>query len=104
MVALQIPFDSFGAQRSFVGWEFHPRLEANEAIVLHFELDATLHAAKATVCFDEAIGLDCGCQDGAAPIVPVRAEVLDDVEGCDGARGHGEFFLSAEDHRMMRKE
>ena len=57
-----------------------PRLEADDLVVLHLELDAALLAAEAAVRLHQPVGLDAGSQPRAASWSTVRAEPVDDRE------------------------
>ena len=57
MVVLQIALDALRAEPAFVEGKFLPRLEADNAIVFYQQLDAALHAAKATVRLHDFVRL-----------------------------------------------
>src|SRR5205823_1759897 len=50
--------DAFGAELALIDRKFFPRLEANDAIIFNFELNAALHTAETAVRFYELVGFD----------------------------------------------
>ena len=56
MTALQVTFYPFRAEHAAIEREFLPRLKTYHLIVVDFELDAALLAAKAAVGLNELLG------------------------------------------------
>jgi hypothetical protein len=57
VAALEVALDPFGAEHATVYRELLPGLETDNGILLHLELDTTLHAAKAAMRLDETVWL-----------------------------------------------
>ncbi len=55
MIVLEVTFHSFGTKLALVDREFFPGFKANHPFIMDFELNATLHTAKAAVGLDEAV-------------------------------------------------
>src|SRR4051812_35930762 len=86
MRALQVALDALGAQHAAVERELFPRLEADDFVVTHLELNAALLAAEAAVRLDELLRF---VARGAAHLRrAMRPEGVDDVDLVDGNRGH----------------
>jgi hypothetical protein len=89
MSALQVAANSFGAKHTFVEREILPWLKPDDSVVLHFQLNAALLAAEATVGLDDLIGVAGGIQACARRITPVWAEVFDRLVKRDWFSRHG---------------
>ena len=81
MRALQIAFHALRTEHAAIEWKLLPRLEADDLVVLYFELNATLLAAKATVRFHETIRRDAPIQSLSAGKRQVRTEGVDHRQG-----------------------
>src|SRR5439155_588473 len=79
--ALQVALDALGAEHAAVEGEVLPRLEADDLIALHLQLDAALLAAEAAVRLHQPVRLNrrrCTVADGVSAVWP---EPVDDVQG-----------------------
>src|SRR5688572_32802936 len=56
MRSLQVAFHSLGTKHALIEGKLLPRLEADHLVVLDFELNAALLAAKTAMRLDKAIG------------------------------------------------
>ena len=93
MRSLQVAFHAFGAEHAAIERKLLPRLKADDFVVLDFELNAALLAAKATVRFDEAIRRDAAIQSLSAGKRQVRAKGVDHRQGIRWLLSHC-FYLS----------
>ena len=57
VLVLHVALHALGAELPAVERELFPRLEADDLVVLHLELDAALLAAEAAVRLHDAVGL-----------------------------------------------
>ena len=76
MAALEVALDPFGTEHATVHRELLPGLEADNCIVLDLELDATLHAAKAAMRFDETVRFPTPLPSPGRGVVEMRAILL----------------------------
>jgi hypothetical protein len=60
MRTLKVAADAFGAEHAAVEGEVFPWLESNDLVIPHFELDATLLAAKAAVSLYQSVRINRG--------------------------------------------
>src|SRR5262245_3449977 len=74
MRALRVAANALGAQHAAVEGELFPRLEADDLVALHLELDAALLAAEATVRLHQPVGIDRRVDALAGRVRPVRPE------------------------------
>ena len=88
MRSLQVSLDALRTQHAVVKGEILPRLEPDDRVVLHLELDAALLAAEAAVRLHHAVGLDAGIELLARHGRGVRTVGLDDFEALAGNRCH----------------
>ena len=80
MLVLHVALHALGAELALVEGELLPRLEADDLVVLHLELDAALLAAEAAVRLHEPVGL-AGARPAAGRLaVEMRAELRDQLD------------------------
>src|SRR5262245_55134264 len=97
MVVLQVTFHPLGTELALVDRELLPRFKTNHLLVTHLELDAALHAAKAAVGFDQAVG---GARVPATRrfVMEVGAVLGDELFfGCR-EKGHGVSFQKRDEN------
>src|SRR5436190_22453222 len=80
MRALQVTLDALRAQHAAIEGEFFPRLEANDFVVVHFQLNAALLAAETAVRFYQALRLDARRQPIGGHHGKMRTVPIDDAE------------------------
>ena len=88
MRALQVSLDALRAQHAAVEREVLPRLEADDLVVLHLQLDAALLAAETAMRLHESLGLDARRQAHARHRREMRPEPFDDLQIVCGDRCH----------------
>ena len=79
MRALQVALDAFRTEHAAVERKLLPRLEADDFVVAHLELNAALLAAEAAVRLDQPIGSTLVDRRVAVIDRQMRAEPLDDL-------------------------
>ena len=88
MLVLHVALHALGAELPLVEGELLPRLEADDLLVLHLELDAALLAAEAAVCRHDPVGLAArGPAAGRLP-VEMRAELRHEIRDRGRQSGH----------------
>src|SRR5262245_25895588 len=86
MCALQVALHTLGAQHAAIEREVLPRLEPDDLVALHLELDPALLTAEAAMRLDELVG--CGLGAAARSRRQMRPERSGDRQILDGKLGH----------------
>ena len=76
---LQVALDALRAQHAAIERKLLPRLEADDLVVAHLQLNPALLSAEAAVGLDQALRFDAGRQPHARHRRQVGAEAVDDA-------------------------
>ena len=88
VVALQVALDALGAELALVERELVPRLEADDLVVLHLQLDAALLPAEAAVRLHRAVRVDARVPPTRRRLVEVRPVPVDQFLVGQRSSGH----------------
>ena len=88
VLVLHVALHALGAELPLVERERLPRLEADDLLVLHFELDAALLTAEAAVGRHDAVGVAGRVPAAGRLAVEMRAELRDEIRDRGGQSGH----------------
>ena len=94
MRALQVALHALGTEHAAIEGKVFPRLEADDLVVAHLELDPALLSAEAAMGLYQPVGLDAGRQPHARHRRQVRPELLDDAQGICWNLSHAGYLAS----------
>src|SRR5215467_10936678 len=88
MLVLQIALHTLGTEPPLIEGKVLPRLEPDDFVVFHFELDSALLAAKAAVGLHHPVGLDLSVPAQRGSTVQRGAELTDEFRNFYWWFGH----------------